>query len=268
MTRSELVRHIFQKKTMLCVGLDPEISKLPPHLLGLEDPVFEFCRQIIRATRPFCVAFKPNLAFFEALGPAGWRTFEKVVREIGPDHFIIADAKRGDIGNTSRLYATAFFEKMGADALTIAPYMGRDSVEPFLGFEGKWAVVLGLTSNPGSQDFQLQKLETGEPLFETVLRKTATWGTAENLMFVVGATQTVHFQRVRAILPDHFFLVPGIGAQGGDLESVCHAGMNAEAGLLINASRSIIFASAGADFAEAAAAEASKMTAQMAPFFS
>lgn len=268
MTRSELVRQIFQKKTMLCVGLDPEISKLPAHLLGLEDPVFEFCRQIIAATKPHCVAFKPNLAFFEALGPTGWLTFEKVVREIGPDHFIIADAKRGDIGNTSRLYATAFFEKMGADALTIAPYMGEDSVKPFLNFAGKWAIVLGLTSNKGSEDFQLQKLETGEPLFENVLRKTATWGSPENLMFVIGATQAVHFQRVRTILPDYFFLVPGIGAQGGDLESVCRAGMNADAGLLINASRSIIFASGGEDFAEKAAAEARKMSVQMAQFFS
>lgn len=267
MTRSELVRQIFLKKTMLCVGLDPEMSKLPPHLMNLEDPVFEFCRQIIRATKPHCVAFKPNLAFFEALGPTGFQTFEKVVREIGPDHFVIADAKRGDIGNTSRLYATAFFEKMKADALTIAPYMGRDSVEPFLGFDGKWAVVLGLTSNPGSHDFQMQKLETGEPLFENVLRKTATWGSPENLMFVIGATQAAHFQRIRAILPDHFFLVPGIGAQGGDLESVCRVGMNANGGLLINASRSIIFASDGENFSETAAAEALKMSAQMAQFF-
>ena len=256
MTRAELVQQIFQKKTCLCVGLDPELSKLPHHLPKNPAGVRQFCLEIIDATRPFCVAYKPNLAFFEALGHEGLAILEEIRRHIGSSHFTIADGKRGDIGNTSRLYAIAFFEKMGFDALTIAPYMGEDSVRPFLGFAGKWPIVLGLTSNPGSRDFQLETMADGQFLFEKTISTIATWGSSDQMMFVIGATQTAHFQRVREILPDHFLLVPGVGAQGGDLEQTLRIGLNRDCGLLINATRSIIFASDGADFAEAAGAEA------------
>jgi orotidine-5'-phosphate decarboxylase len=267
MTRTELSAQIFEKKTCLCVGLDPEISKMPDHLRDEPDAVFIFCREIIDATRPFCVAYKPNLAFFEALGTTGHQIFDKIVRHIGKQHLVIADAKRGDIGNTSRLYATAFFEKMPCDAITIAPYMGEDSVKPFLGFDGKWAIVLGLTSNPGSRDFQMERLADGSFLWEKTLETVAKWGNKNNLMFVVGATQTAHFQRVRQILPDHFLLVPGVGAQGGDLEETMRIGLNSDGGLLINATRSVIYASDGRDFAEAAAAEARRLSGEMRAFF-
>lgn len=246
------------------MGLDPEISKLPAHLGRDAAAVLAFNKAIIDATRAVCVAYKPNLAFYEALGPEGWDVFQKTVEYIGHEHFIIADAKRGDIGNTSRLYAEAFFRRFNCDAVTIAPYMGKDSVAPFLGFDGKWAVVLALTSNEGSGDFQQRRLEDGgEPVWERVMRQTMGWGSADNLMFVVGATHPETFARVREIAPDHFLLVPGVGAQGGDLKTVCRYGLTREVGLLINASRSILYASAGPDFADAARMEAEKMQQEM-----
>jgi orotidine-5'-phosphate decarboxylase len=267
MLRDTLVAHIFQKKSFLCVGLDTELNKIPARLLQYDDPVFEFNRQIIDATRDLCVAYKPNLAFYEALGPSGWQTLEKTVRYIGKDHFTIADAKRGDIGNTGRLYAEAFFDKLGFDSVTVAPYMGEDSVSPFLAFEGKWAVVLGLTSNKGSADFQRKQLEAGrEALWENVLRTTQQWGRPDNLMFVVGATHPEAFIRVRELAPEHFLLVPGVGAQGGDLDAICRHGLNKACGLLINASRSILYAASGADFAEKAREEAGRLQAQMAVY--
>ncbi len=263
MLRTELVRQIFLKKTCLCVGLDPELGKMPPHFPKNAAGILDFCKGIIDATRPFCVAYKPNLAFFEALGAEGFGVLQKIREHIGHEHFTIADGKRGDIGNTSRLYATAFFDKMGFDALTIAPYMGEDSVRPFLGFTGKWPIVLGLTSNPGSRDFQFEKMADGQFLFEKTISTVASWGSPENMMFVIGATQTAHFQRVRQILPDHFLLVPGVGAQGGDLEQTLRIGINRDCGLLINATRSIIFASDRADFAEAAGAEARRLSREI-----
>lgn len=264
MNRTELVAAIFRKKSFLCVGLDTEFSKIPTHLHSSDDPIFEFNRQIIDATRDYCVAYKPNLAFYEAMGLPGWMALNKTIDYIGKQHLIIADAKRGDIGNTSRMYASAFFERMQCDAVTIAPYMGQDSVAPFLDFPGKWAIVLALTSNPGSQDFQREWLEDARmPLWEKVLLKTSEWGTAENLMFVVGATHPEAFIRVREIIPHHFLLVPGVGAQGGDLSSICQYGLNPDCGLLVNASRSIIYASGDADFAQKAREEAQKLQQEM-----
>jgi orotidine-5'-phosphate decarboxylase len=264
MNRATLVSEIFRKKTFLCVGLDTELAKVPQHLLHLEDPVLEFNRQIIDATRDLCVAYKPNIAFYEALGPNGWHTLAKTVQYIGKEHLIIADAKRGDIGNTSRMYAEAFFNQLGCDAVTVAPYMGEDSVGPFLGFPDKWAIVLALTSNKGSNDFQLDWLEDSrQPLWEKVLHRTQTWGTPENLMFVVGATHPEAFLRVREIAPDHFLLVPGVGAQGGDLAAICHNGLTRDGGLLINASRSILYASSGEDFAQKATEEAKRLQQEM-----
>jgi orotidine-5'-phosphate decarboxylase len=269
MNRSTLVGEIFRKQSFLCVGLDPEISKLPAAVRSHPDPILEFNRQIIDATRDLCVAYKPNLAFYEALGPAGWTTFQKTVEYIGHQHLVIADAKRGDIGNTSRMYAEAFFQQLGCHAITIAPYMGEDSVKPFLGFPDRWAVVLALTSNAGSNDFQftpqLDDVTSGELLFEKVLRRVSTWGTPDNLMFVVGATHPEQFARVRAIVPDHFLLVPGVGAQGGDLQAICRYGLNRDCGLLVNSARSILYASSGDDFAAAARAEAQRLQAEMAP---
>ncbi|MBK8967232.1 MAG: orotidine-5'-phosphate decarboxylase [Lewinellaceae bacterium] len=265
MNRQTLISSIFQKKSFLCVGLDTDPAKLPQPLRGHPDAVFEFNKQIIDATRDLCVAYKPNLAFYECRGADGWRDFERTVAYIGPEHFIIADAKRGDIGNTSRMYAQAFFEKTDCDAVTVAPYMGADSVSPFLGFPGKWVILLALTSNPGSADFQQAKLQqTGMPLWESVMQTAQTWGSPENLMFVVGATHAEAFARVRAIAPEHFLLVPGVGAQGGDLAAICRHGLTRDCGLLVNASRSILFASSGADFADAARAEAQKMQQEMA----
>lgn len=265
MNRSTLVAEIFRKKTFLCVGLDTEIDKIPAHLLGCEDPVFEFNRKIIDATRDLCVAYKPNLAFYEALGPAGWQTLQRTVDYIGNQHFIIADAKRGDIGNTSRKYAEAFFQKMNFDAVTVAPYMGADSVTPFLGFDGKWVILLALTSNKGSTDFQREVLQqSGLALWEQVMNKAQDWGTPENMMFVVGATHPEAFVRVRELVPDHFLLVPGVGAQGGDLAAICRHGLNKDCGLLVNATRSIIYASSGEGFAEKAREEALKLQSEMA----
>jgi orotidine-5'-phosphate decarboxylase len=265
MNRSNLIKEINRKKSFLCVGLDTEISKIPAHLKDADDPVFEFNKGIIDATRDLCVSYKPNLAFYEALGADGWRSLEKTVAYIGDSHFVIADAKRGDIGNTSRLYAEAFFNRMGADAVTVAPYMGEDSVTPFMGFPEKWVILLALTSNKGSADFQMtQQSDNHEMFFEKVLRRSQVWGSASNLMYVVGATHPDAFKRVREIVPEHFLLVPGVGAQGGDLASICKYGLNQDCGLLVNSSRGIIYASNGLDFAERAREEAAKLQVEMA----
>lgn len=267
MTRQQLIDNIKRKQTFLCVGLDPDIKRIPQHLLRCDNPIFEFNRQIIDATAPYAVAYKPNLAFYECLGTEGWIAFEKTVsyiRQHYPDQFIIADAKRGDIGNTSRMYAQSFFEHLGVDAVTVAPYMGEDSVTPFLGYEGKWVVLLALTSNKGSHDFQLTEDADGRRLFENVITTSGKWAGHEALMYVVGATQGRMFEDIRRVAPDNFLLVPGVGAQGGSLEEVCRYGMTADCGLLVNSSRGIIFASNGADFAERAAEEAKKLQIQMA----
>ena len=265
MNRSTLISEINRKKSFLCIGLDTELSKIPAHLKDADDPVFEFNKQIIDATRDLCVSYKPNLAFYEALGADGWRSLEKTVAYIGDSHFVIADAKRGDIGNTSRLYAEAFFNHMGADAVTVAPYMGEDSVTPFMGFPDKWVILLALTSNKGSADFQMtQQSDNHEMFFEKVLRRSQVWGSIGNLMYVVGATHPEAFKRVREIVPEHFLLVPGVGAQGGDLMSICKYGLNQDCGLLVNSSRGIIYASSGLDFAERAREEAAKLQGEMA----
>ncbi len=266
MNRQQIIEQIRKKGTFLCVGLDTDIKKIPEHLLTEEDPMFAFNRAIIDATAPYCVAYKPNTAFYESRGTEGWQTLERTVNYLRtnyPDHFIIADAKRGDIGNTSSLYARAFFENMGVDAITVAPYMGFDSVKPFMDYEGKWVILLALTSNPGSRDFQFLTDMTGTRLFEHVLETAQKWGTTENLMFVVGATQGAMFAEVRRVAPRSFLLVPGVGAQGGSLEEVAKWGMTPECGLLVNSSRGIIYASSGTDFADAAAAEARKLRDHM-----
>lgn len=263
MTKAALIEQIKLKESFLCVGLDPDLSKIPAHLLETEDPLFEFCKAIIDATHPYAVAFKPNTAFFECHGAAGWASLQKTIAYIPEECLVIADAKRGDIGNTSSYYAKTFFEHLNADALTVAPYMGSDSVLPFLQFENKWVVLLALTSNEGAKDFQLETT-TGKALFESVLERSQTWGTPENLMYVVGATRAEDIAKVRALAPEHFFLVPGVGAQGGDLETVVKYGSNPTCGLLVNSSRAIIYASSGEDFALAAKKEALKVQAQMA----
>lgn len=264
MNRATLISAIFRKKSFLCIGLDTEPAKIPPHLLVTDDPVFEFNRQIIDATRDLCVAYKPNIAFYEALGPSGWNTLAKTIEYIGDQHFIIADAKRGDIGNTSRMYAEAFFNQLHCDAITVAPYMGEDSVMPFLEFEGKWAILLALTSNQGSNDFQRDWLEDArQQLWEKVMQRSQNWGSPENMMFVIGATHPEAFLRVREIAPDHFLLVPGVGTQGGDLALICQYGLNKDVGLLVNASRSILYASSGEDFDQKARAEAKKLQQEM-----
>lgn len=267
MNRKELIEQIFTKKSFLCVGLDTDLRKIPEHLLKANDPIFEFNKAIIDATAPYCVAYKPNLAFYEAAGLKGMAAFEKTVaylKENHKDHFIIADAKRGDIGNTSTMYARTFFEEYGVDSLTVAPYMGEDSVTPFLAYEGKWVVLLALTSNKGSHDFQLTEDKQGERLFEKVLKRSQQWGNNENMMYVVGATQGEMFKDIRRLAPTHFLLVPGVGAQGGSLQEVCRYGMNSDCGLLVNSSRGIIYASHGDDFAQVAAEKAKELQQQMA----
>lgn len=267
MNRQHLIQQIFAKKSFLCVGLDTDIEKIPSHLLEEDDPIFAFNQQIIDATAPYCVAYKPNLAFYECHGLKGMAAFERTVAYLKahyPDHLIIADAKRGDIGNTSTMYARTFFDEYDVDALTIAPYMGEDSVTPFLGYEGKWVVVLALTSNKGSHDFQLTEDTHGERLFEKVLRVTQQWGTPQNMMYVVGATQSRMFEDIRRVAPDHFLLVPGVGAQGGSLQEVCRYGITKDCGLLVNSSRGIIYASHDKDFAEVAAAKARELQVEMA----
>lgn len=267
MTRKELIASIQRKRSFLCVGLDTDLKKVPAHLLQEEDPVFAFNKAIIDATAPYCVAYKPNLAFYESMGVKGWIAFEKTVaylRENYSDQFIIADAKRGDIGNTSAMYARTFFEEMDLDAVTVAPYMGEDSVTPFLGYDGKWVILLALTSNKGSHDFQLTEDAQGEKLFEKVLRKSQEWAGNDQMMYVVGATQGKAFEDIRRIAPNHFLLVPGIGAQGGSLEEVCKYGMTSECGLIVNSSRAIIYADATERFAQVAGEKAREVQAQMA----
>ena len=267
MNKQELFENIKRKQSFLCVGLDTDIKKIPEHLLKEEDPIFAFNKAIIDATAPYCIAYKPNLAFYESMGVKGWIAFEKTVEYIKknyPDQFIIADAKRGDIGNTSAMYARTFFEELDIDSVTVAPYMGEDSVTPFLTYEGKWVILLALTSNKGSHDFQLTEDKDGERLFEKVLRKSQAWANDENMMYVVGATQGRMFEDIRRIVPNHFLLVPGIGAQGGSLEEVCRYGMTPQCGLIVNSSRAIIYADKSENFAQAAKDEAEKVQKQMA----
>jgi len=263
MTRHEIYQQIRQKNSYLCVGLDTDMSRIPKHLHDYDDPIFEFNKQIIDATKDLCVAYKPNIAFYEAWGAKGWRSLEKTIAYIPDEHFTIADAKRGDIGNTSRLYAKAFFENMNFDAVTVAPYMGEDSVKPFLEFNDKWVILLGLTSNKGSQDFQMTAQENGQPLYEKVMRRAIEWGSPEQLMFVIGATHPQKFEEIRRIAPEHFLLVPGVGAQGGDLEGVSKYGQNDLGGLLVNSSRGIIYAGEGEDFAEKARQKTLDLQQQM-----
>lgn len=267
MNRQQLINEIFSKKTFLCVGLDTDINKIPEHLKKEEDPIFAFNKAIIDATAPYCVAYKPNLAFYECYGLKGMVAFEKTIKylkENHPNHFIIADAKRGDIGNTSKMYAQTFFEEYNLDSVTVAPYMGEDSVKPFLEYDGKWVILLVLTSNKGNHDFQLTEDQQGERLFEKVLKKSQEWGTTKNLMYVVGATQGKMFEDIRRIAPNHFLLVPGVGAQGGSLQEVCKYGMTKDCGLLVNSSRGIIYAGKDKDFAEIAAQKAKELQQEMA----
>lgn len=278
MNRQQLVEQIFSKQTYLCVGLDTDITKIPKHLLSATDPIFEFNKKIIEATQDFCVSYKINTAFYEAHGLKGWEALEKTVNYIPSTHFKIADAKRGDIGNTSSQYAKAFFETMNFDAITVAPYMGEDSVKPFLEYKDKWTILLGLTSNPGSEDFELQKIikkiesldegmhtrkQEEKFLYECVLQKASEWGTTENLMFVIGATQADEFVNIRKLTPNHFYLVPGVGAQGGSLKEISEKAMIKDCGLLVNASRAVIYASNGEDFAEASAEVAKEYANEM-----
>ena len=264
MTRKELIDQIRIKQSFLCVGLDTDLSKIPPHLLDTEDPIFEFNKAIIDATKDFAVAYKPNIAFYECYGPKGWESLKKTIDYIPNNIFTIADAKRGDIGNTSTYYAKTFFEYLNCDSVTVAPYMGEDSVTPFLEFDNKWVILLALTSNKGANDFQFTQDAGGEELYKKVLRKSCEWGSDENLMFVVGATRAEGIGEVRKMVPNHFFLVPGVGAQGGSLEDVANYGWNEDCGLLVNSSRGIIYASNGHDFAEKAAIEAEKLQQEMA----
>jgi len=265
MTRKQLVEHIFQKKSFLCVGLDPDLNKIPKHLLKTEDPVFEFNKAIIDATKDHCVAYKPNLAFYECLGVDGWKSFQKTIDYIPKDCFVIADAKRGDIGNTSLYYAKTFFETYPCNAITIAPYMGSDSIKPFLTYENKWTVVLAMTSNKGARDFQFLKVDN-TPIYEYVVTKCTEWGNEENTMFVVGATRSEDISKIRKLAPNHFFLVPGVGAQGGSLEEVVKYGMTDECGLLVNSSRGIIYADQSENFAVEAKKEALKIQSEMAVY--
>lgn len=263
MNRTQLFDQIKKKGSYLCVGLDTDITKIPKHILSTADPVFEFNKQIIDATKEFCVAYKPNIAFYEAMGPKGWESLQKTLDYIPQECFTIADAKRGDIGNTSSLYAKAFFQQLNFDSITVAPYMGEDSVKPFLEFPGKWVILLIHTSNPGSVDFQQLETRDGKYVYEEVIFASQRWATADQMMYVVGATKSDKIGTIRALAPDHFFLVPGVGAQGGDLEAVSKAGLNAQCGLLVNSSRAIIYASVGEDFAEAARKEASRVASEM-----
>ncbi len=266
MDKKQLFENIKAKKSFLCVGLDTDIKKIPQHLLKEEDPIFSFNKAIIDATAPYCIAYKPNLAFYESMGVKGWISFEKTIKYLNenyPNHFIIADAKRGDIGNTSAMYARTFFEEMNIDSVTVAPYMGEDSVSPFLTYPNKWVILLALTSNKGSHDFQLTADSNGERLFEKVLRQSQNWGNDENMMYVVGATQGKMFEDIRKVAPNHFLLVPGIGAQGGSLEEVCKYGMNSTCGLIVNSSRAIIYADSTENFAKVAGEKAKEVQQQM-----
>ena len=263
MTREELILQIKSKRSFLCIGLDSDINRIPKNLLDLDDPIFEFNKQIINATKDLCVAYKPNIAFYESMGVSGWNSLQKTLDYIPDNIFIIADAKRGDIGNTSTMYAKAFFENFNFDAVTVAPYMGSDSITPFLEYEDKWVILLALTSNIGSLDFQQIKNEDGKQLFEHVLETSQKWGTNKNMMYVVGATRSKQISEVREIIPNHFLLVPGVGSQGGSIEEVAKYGMNDDCGLLVNSSRGIIYASTEVDFAEKAREEAQKLQFKM-----
>ena len=264
MNRTQLFEQIKKKGSYLCIGLDTDLQKIPSHLLSSPDPVFEFNKRIIDATHHLCVAYKPNIAFYEALGPSGWVSLQKTLEYIPKELFTIADAKRGDIGNTSSLYAKAFFEQMNFDAITVAPYMGEDSVTPFLQYENKWVILLAHTSNAGSKDFQVMESSgSGRKLYEEVILKSQQWSSNENMMYVVGATHPEGMRQIRLLAPDHFFLVPGVGAQGGDLEAISLCGLNKQCGLLVNSSRAIIYASAEKDFAQQAAREAQDVRNQM-----
>lgn len=266
MTKEQLVEQIKKKQSFLCVGLDIDLDKIPPHLKKEDDPIFSFAKAIIESTHEYAVAYKPNLAFFESYGVKGWQAFQKIMEYLNsnfPDHFTIADAKRGDIGNTAKRYAKAFFETYDTDAVTVAPYMGKDAVEPFLTFEGKHAILLALTSNPGAADFQFTN-ENNEKLFQKVLRTSLTWDNADRLMYVVGATKAEALTSIRKLVPDSFLLVPGVGAQGGSLEEVARAGMNSQCGLLVNSSRGILYRSQTNDFDKAAAQEAGRLQKEMA----
>ena len=264
MTKQELFNQIIKKESFLCVGLDADLEKIPDHLLELDDPIFEFNKQIIDATKDYCVAYKPNLAFYESLGVKGWESLQKTMEYIPSDIFTIADAKRGDIGNTSRMYAKTFFEYFNFDSVTVAPYMGNDSVAPFLEFGNKWVILLAATSNIGGLDFQYKKIEGGKRVFEEVIEKSLEWGNEENLMYVVGATRAEMLSDIRAIVPGSFLLVPGVGAQGGSLEEVAKYGMNNTCGLLVNSSRGIIYAGSGIDFASVAKNKSKELQSQMA----
>jgi orotidine-5'-phosphate decarboxylase len=264
MTRQELIEQIRIKRSFLCVGLDTDLAKIPAHLLETEDPIFEFNKAIIDATKDFCVAYKPNIAFYECHGPKGWESLKKTLDYIPKNIFTISDAKRGDIGNTSKYYAETFFNYLGSDSVTVAPYMGEDSVTPFLEYENKWVILLALTSNKGALDFQFIADENNDELYKKVLRKSQEWGTPDNLMYVVGATRAEGIGEVRRIAKEHFFLVPGVGAQGGSLTDVANYGWNDDCGLLVNSSRGIIYASNGTDFAERAKFEAEKLQKEMA----
>ena len=268
MTKQEIITQIKKKKSFLCIGLDTDIKKIPTHLLELEDPIFEFNKQIIDATKDLCVAYKPNIAFYESMGLSGWNSLQKTLDYIPNDIFTIADAKRGDIGNTSSMYAKAFLENMNFDSVTVAPYMGSDSVTPFLEFKDKWAIVLALTSNKGGLDFQKIQDENGKQLFEQVLYTSKEWGTDENMMYVVGATRAEELLEIRMIVPNHFLLVPGVGAQGGSLKDVAKYGLNSDCGLLVNSSRGIIYAGNGVDFAGKAKVEAKKLQQEMSVILS
>lgn len=266
MNREELFANIQRKKSFLCVGLDTDIKKIPAHLLECENPIFEFNKAIVDATAEFCIAYKPNLAFYESLGIEGWKALEltvKYIRNNYPDQFLIADAKRGDIGNTSQLYARAFFETFDFDSVTVAPYMGEDSVTPFLSYANKWVILLALTSNKGAFDFQFMENKLDEKLFEKVLKISKKWGNEDNLMYVVGATKADMLQQIRTLIPDNFLLVPGVGAQGGSLEDVAKFGMNKQCGLIVNSSRAIIYADSTEEFASAARLEAKKVQQAM-----
>ena len=264
MTCENLFDKIKEKESFLCVGLDTDLKKIPQHLLSADDPVFEFNKQIIDATHRFAVAYKPNTAFYEAQGAKGWESLQKTLEYIPEDIFTIADAKRADIGNTSSMYARAFFENMNFDSVTVAPYMGTDSVKPFLEFENKWVILLAATSNPGGHDFQNLVIEGGEKLYEQVIKKSTEWGTSDNLMYVVGATRPEALADIRKLVPEHFLLIPGVGAQGGDLQSVCEFGMNDQCGLLVNSSRGIIYSDQTENFGKASGVQAQKIQLEMA----
>jgi len=268
MNRQQLISQIKQKKSFLCIGLDTDIQRLPSHLLSFDDPVFEFNKQIIDATKDLCVAYKPNIAFYESLGSEGWESLQKTLAYIPDDIFTIADAKRGDIGNTSSMYGRAFFQNLNFNAVTVAPYMGRDSVIPFLEFKNKWVVILALTSNSGSLDFQSIEGQSGTPLFQQVLETSRKWGTHENIMYVVGATRAEKLLEIRDIIPNHFLLVPGVGFQGGSLQAVAQCGMNSDCGLLVNSSRGVIYAGSGLDFAEKSKEAAQSIQKEMAVLLS